>query len=368
MQRPCPHGCDLPPQELQQELEEPLESKSLKAYVTPQLEHWQAWVQHIAPEAAPETLLHQVVPAEDLLALGLVNLHLDFATRRGGKASVTSRQKQTVIRASWKPSLPTEALRSEAGRRAYEWLCSNNKTYEFFVGKAQGRASEPSGWRGPPVDPNSRAAPRFAWPGSRCSAVAVPLHRLRRHRHRPATLKALGRIAAASTPSLKTSSYRKVLSRCRDYASDFSLQAFLYDVSMARTISSVVNIAESKKMAPETLASEMAAFEMYWHREGQKLEDICRQMNGRLPELFFTLAPAEWAYPLHQGALPPAKDEELSQHQILLTLHIYNTMQAPLEKAGCGRRRRFGPGAASKRSSTGVCVSNSRKGAPSTCM
>ena len=71
VQRPCPHGCDLPPQELQQELEEPLESKSLKAYVTPQLEHWQAWVQHIAPEAAPETLLHQVVPAEDLLALGI---------------------------------------------------------------------------------------------------------------------------------------------------------------------------------------------------------------------------------------------------------------------------------------------------------
>ena len=93
---------------------------------------------------------------------------------------------------------------------------------------------------------------------------------------------------------MKTSSYRKVLSRCRDYASDFSPQAFLYNVSMARTISSVVNIAESKKMAPETLASEMAAFEMYWHRVGQKLEDICRQMNGRLPELFFTLAPAEW--------------------------------------------------------------------------
>ena len=48
---------------------------------------------------------------------------------------MTSRQKPTVIRASWKPSLPTEALRSEAGRRAYEWLCSNNTTYEFFVEK-----------------------------------------------------------------------------------------------------------------------------------------------------------------------------------------------------------------------------------------
>ena len=145
-------------------------------------------------------------------------------------------------------------------------------------------------------------------------------------------LKPLGRIAPASTPSLKTGSYRKVLSRCRDYAADYFLQAFFYDIAMARTISSVVNMAESKKMAPETLASEMAAFEMYWHREGQKLEDICRQMKGRLPELFFTLAPAEWAYPLHQGALPPVTDEELSKHQILMTLHIYNTMQALLRK------------------------------------
>lgn len=223
VQRPCPHGCDLPPQVLQQELEEPLDSKSLKAYVTPQSEHWQAWVQHIAPAAAPETPLHQVVPAEDLLALGLVNLHLDFATRRGGNASVTSRQKQTVIRASWKPSLPTEVLRSEAGRRAYEWLCSNNETYEFFVEKHKAvlqsqAAGEAHLWI-PTAElllglPGLEVAARpWLYPYTGCGDTDIAQR-----------LKALGRIAPASTPSLKTSSYRKVLSRCRDYASDFFLQ------------------------------------------------------------------------------------------------------------------------------------------------
>ena len=167
--------------------------------------------------------LHQVVPAEDLLALGLVNLHLDFTTRRGGNASVTSRQKQTVIRASWKPSLPTEVLRSEAGRRAYEWLCSNNETYEFFVEKHKAvlqsqAAGEAHLWI-PTAElllglPGLEVAARpWLYPYTGCGDTDIAQR-----------LKALGRIAPASTPSLKTSSYRKVLSRCRDYASDFFLQ------------------------------------------------------------------------------------------------------------------------------------------------
>ena len=84
-------------------------------------------------------------------------------------------------------------------------------------------------------------------------------------------------------------------------------------------------------MAPEVFASDMASFEMYWHREGQKLEDICRQAK-KMPELFFTLAPAEWKFPLHQGALPAADPKELSRQQILLTEHIHNVLQALIRK------------------------------------
>ena len=40
-------------------------------------------------------------------------------------------------------------------------------------------------------------------------------------------------------------------------------------------------------LAPEVFASDMAAFKMYWHRESQKLEDVCRQAK-KMPELFFT--------------------------------------------------------------------------------
>jgi hypothetical protein len=50
-------------------------------------------------------------------------------------------------------------------------------------------------------------------------------------------LKALNQIVASSTPSLKTGWLRKVCSRCLDYVEDYELQCFLYDVSLARTVS-----------------------------------------------------------------------------------------------------------------------------------
>ena len=84
-------------------------------------------------------------------------------------------------------------------------------------------------------------------------------------------------------------------------------------------------------MAPEVFASEMAAFEMYWHRQTQLLEDVCRQA-GRLPELFFTLAPAEWKFQLHEGVLSAERNEELSSMQLLLTMHLYNALQAVLRR------------------------------------
>jgi hypothetical protein len=92
-----------------------------------------------------------------------------------------------------------------------------------------------------------------------------------------------------------------------------------------------VNLAETKQIAPETLASDMAVFEMYWHRQTQMLEEICRQTK-RLPELFFTLAPAEWKFPVLVGLFPPSRGEKLTSQQAFLTLHLYNSMQAVLRK------------------------------------
>ena len=77
---------------------------------------------------------------------------------------------------------------------------------------------------------------------------------------------------------------------------------------MARTISSVINVANQKHIAPEQAASDMDMFEGYWQQQLRKMEDICRQewersanMPQALPSIFFTVAPAEWRYVLPDG-------------------------------------------------------------------
>eukprot|EP00971_Amphidinium_carterae_P279843 5555050-Amphidinium_carterae.2 len=109
-----------------------------------------------------------------------------------------------------------------------------------------------------------------------------------------------------------------VLSRCVDYSLDYVMQSILYDTSLARTISSVVNIAKEKKMAPEQLASEMPTFHIYWHRETQKLEDKCRQHSLHF-KTFFTRALADWTYPLHMAMLHVSSKSDLSTMQCTKT-------------------------------------------------
>ena len=327
--RNCPGGCDLNPLELQTSLDQPRKAKRLKAYVTPQQEHWQAWIQYIAPDAAPGTSLHEVLAQEEREALALVKFEVSYQTCRGGKATITSKQKKTIIRARWKGVPVEKALSTEASRRAFDWLLTNNATYRAFVQKhnrfLEERVAESPLWI-PTAQlllqmPGLEVAARpWLYPFSACGDTDLA-----------SRLKELNQISPSSTPSIKTSWFRKVCSRSCDYWEDYVLQCFLYDVSLARTLTSVVSLAKDKKMAPETFASDMAAFEMYWHRQTQLLEDVCRQA-ARLPELFFTLAPAEWKFPLHEGVLFAERDEDLSPLQLLLTLHLYNSLQAVLRR------------------------------------
>ena len=101
----------------------------------------------------------------------------------------------------------------------------------------------------------------------------------------------------------------------------------LHDIALARQISSIVTVAESQHLSPDEAASGMQNFGAYWQRETAKLENMCRQ-HGEKPNLFFTVAPAEWKFPLHQGMLQGHRDNEsLSDAQFVLTLHMYNDIQ-----------------------------------------
>ena len=107
----------------------------------------------------------------------------------------------------------------------------------------------------------------------------------------------LGRAQATSYCSIKDSFMHKLCSRVQDYASDFLLQCYLYDVSSARTFMGILRAAEEKKCPPEIIAVGNHNFDVYWHNQHRYLTDRCR-VRG-VPNVFLTIAPAEWRFPLH---------------------------------------------------------------------
>ena len=90
---------------------------------------------------------------------------------------------------------------------------------------------------------------------------------------------------------------RKMCCRVRDYASDFLLQCFLYDASSARAFMAILRRAEEMKCPPEIIAVSNHNFDVYWHNQHRYLTDRCR-VRG-VPNVFLTIAPAEWRFPLH---------------------------------------------------------------------
>ena len=331
VEKSCRGGCDRSPEELetQQGDRELPRSRKLLAYMVPQACHWNDLIDDILGFAGWNAAA--LLPQIDWSSLSVVDFKVDYATRRGGRASVTSRQKQSLVRGVWNAGDVEAALPGEGERRAFAWLMANNETYKKWVlhHKALLAAAPPGddSWRYVRTaqlllqSPGLEVAAR-PWMYPRSSFADTDLKE---------RLHALGVVHPTAKPSTRTSFHRKLRSRCADYAADFPLVCYLHDVALAGQISGVVHTAARMRLAPDELAADMNNFEAYWLHQTQRLEDLCRQMDS-LPNLFFTIAPAEWSFPLPYGVLQAAADAgALSENQALLTLHLHNALSAVLE-------------------------------------
>ena len=128
-------------------------------------------------------------------------------------------------------------------------------------------------------------------------------------------------------PQLLTCIQRKLLSPCLDFGRDYVLQCFWHDTMLAKRLSALVAIADSKRVSPDT-AADMQIFRPFWRAQQAKLEDMCR-LRGDYPNLFSTIAPAEWTFPLH---LFMYDKKQLSDSQFLLTRHMYHVLSQGLER------------------------------------
>jgi hypothetical protein len=339
----CTGGCDFDPITLETEVarngdDEPddfprperpqpkAKSKAkarLKTYVTPQKEHWN-------DRRDKDFNVFQELTHAEACSLAPLDIKCDYITVKGGNAPVGNKKKTGVVRAAWRKN-DVELGLTDKAKVAFTWLCDNNSTYKGFIEQHRAliQESKPDddGWRviltaqlllhmhGVEV-----AARPWLYPNSAYGDSDIR-----------SRLQRLGRISSSERPSLKASFFRKLLSRCQDYQEDFPLFALLYDIALARQINALVKVAHDQKLAPDEAAKGMQNFSAFWDTQRAQLEDMCRQ-NG-MPNLFFTVAPAEWKFQLHQGMFGHCSDpKELSKAQAAVTMHMYHVLNEIIEK------------------------------------
>ena len=340
----CRPGCDTAAVDLLAPAPADVLQGRVLVYTTPQKSIWHTWSAAIASGTLPLTA---VLPMEELNNLAVLTIHVDFRARRGGKAEITSKQKLSLSRCRWRLQSLRDLPRGDLAARAFRWLLENNFTYRAWVDRHANLFLETEN-----LDMTRRelqtAELLLRSPGIE---VAVrpwlyPLPSLADTDYQE-RLIGLGWMQSNSKPSIRTGFMRKLESRCLDYSTDFPLHCLVYDICMAKTISSIQAIADKQRVAPEQVASDMDGFDVYWHQQLRKMEDICRQeyercgsLDEALPSVFFTVAPAEWRYLLHNGIF---HETPLSDQQKSITLHLYHTLEVMLEhhilKDGASLRR-----------------------------
>ena len=316
VRQPCPRGCDESPgSSVPLEADESLLRR--RVYATPDAGDFPA-------------VLRCLTEAEQR-SLAVVDLHVEWESRRGGKASVSSKLKKSVVRASWRP-YDVWAKMSPRARAACEWLQARNGVYKKYW-REHGALLVDAGYRQPHYPTIPTAQLLLQSPGLEVAARPW-LYPAEEYGDTDVAVRARDRnlVPARALPSIKTSWMRKALSRCKSYARDVALQFYLHDVALAKKLSAIVAVAESQQIAPDEAASDMQIFSAHWHHETEKLEDVCRQLGG-FPNLFATVGPAEWSFPLHAAVFADDAEraESPSGNQAVLTLHIYNALKAFFE-------------------------------------
>ena len=127
----------------------------------------------------------------------------------------------------------------------------------------------------------------------------------------------------------KTSFIRKLLSRCRGYEQESFLMFYLHDRFLTKTLFAKSTVADNRRTTADITGQSTIISDSYWRAEQAYSADLVRQMARRcrdalpgdpiweyqhkcsiyedtemdkslaFPNLFITIAPAEWLFPMH---------------------------------------------------------------------
>ena len=345
--------------------EEHLETHEV--YVTPQRQHWpvydpdqQCFVEAVADDQRMSMLDLSV---EEARALQIVDLFITKRQEYGkkSKAPVGNWKKLSLIRCRWRLVDVEQSLTTPVGRAAFRWYRDHHPVYAKYLDRHRQWLRDRVGVVG---DGEGRQSVWFTTmrllleeEGIEVAArpILYPHHSFgdtdMKQRLRGVHLD------EGQVTNMKQSFLRKCQSPCVAYMSDAELIFLIHDVAMARSIVATIRQAVKKNLSPEILAQNRQTSSGYWRLEQCYGADIIRQMRlaredpekfpklhahchagGQerrvdFPNVFITIAPGEWSFPLHEAVFGnykrPAGHDNCKDLELcagLLALHLYNVL------------------------------------------
>ncbi|CAK0880619.1 unnamed protein product, partial [Prorocentrum cordatum] len=251
-----------------------------------------------------------------------------FVTKQKERGSVTrgptyNWKKTQVCRVNYKrEDLDTCGAMTPRARAAYNWLMLHNRTYRRYVMQHKRELAAPAEYREMFI-----ATYRLLIQSRGIEAALYPVpYPWEVYGDSDVSSWAKDRqlVKKSQLPTIKHSFLRKVHSRCRTYGDAEAvpdLAFLLYDMVTAQRISASIAIAERQGITPDVVADNSSTSESYWRHE---------QLRGQrraFPNLFITIAPAEWKVLLHEPLFADWKAaDRMSACQGMLSEHIYDQL------------------------------------------
>ncbi|CAK0882662.1 unnamed protein product, partial [Prorocentrum cordatum] len=266
--------------------------------------------------------------------------YLLFVTKQKERGSVTKGptynwKKTQVCRVNYNSEdLETCGAMTPRARAAYDWLMAHNRTYRRYVIRHKHELAAP-------VEDREMYIATYRLL-IQCRGIEVALcpvlypWEVFSDSDVSSWAKDHELVKPSQQPTIKSNFLRKVRSRCRTHGDAEAvpdLAFLLYDMATAQRISASLAIAERQGITPDVVADNSSTSESYWRHEQDILCDVVRQhalLRGVVkapPNLFITIAPAEWKVFLHEPLFADWKAaDRLSACQGLLAEHIYELL------------------------------------------
>ena len=346
---------------------DPLPYATMESYAQPQKQDWPVYdpdqdiyVQWTPATSHMESMLDLSVA--ECKQLRCISIFIQRCVRETGKnrsAPVFNYKKLSITMARWEESLPQDRCTTARSRAACRWLYANNMTYrerydmhrtilnDYRSNSASSRTSlYISTYELLMKSPGIEVA---AWP------ILYPWSRYGDTDVRDRLCDG-GSGTEKHHYSGKTSFIRKLLSRCRAYEQEPHLIFFLYDRFLCKSLFAKSTVADNRGVTADVTGASTVISDSYWRSEQDYTADVVRQMARRcreanegdpiwqyqqsssmfddpdmdkslaFPNLFITIAPAEWLFPQHCSAMGyyPTRGHDVAG---FASLHMYSSIR-----------------------------------------